>query len=341
MKKIYKKIILLATIAVFNLSNAQTNLVAGDIAITGYIGNGTVAGTDQFSFVLLNNITSGTIINFTDNAWLRTSATTGSFNTGEGIATWTAQSALSSGSEVTILLTSPNMSTTTRFQGTNLTSGTVTGTALSLSANGDQIIAYQGTVSAPTFISAIHSNVYTNGIPAEPTTTAAIWDGNYVTLNASGIPTGLTTGVNAIWIGIQGDINSEKDNTRFNCGSFDLSTVAKIKALIYNQANWTTSDNAPGFTIPTDCGYMAPFLAIDNFDFENKIRVFPNPFSNEITIYSDEKFDTIEMYSVLGKKVIAKSLKNTINTSQLAKGVYFLKLTDINGKIIVRKVIKH
>lgn len=255
MKNIYKKLLLLATLSLFNFTQAQTTLVAGDLAVVGYIGNGTVLGDDQFSFVLLKDITANTVIQFTENAWLRTSATAGSWRTGESTITWTSQSALATGTEVTIVMT-PTLTTTSRFQATNVTAGTVAGTVFALSANGDSIIAYQGTAASPTFITALHMNVY-NGQVGEPITDAAVWDGSYSTSNSCGLPTGLTTGVNAMWIGTQGNINSERDNMRLTCGTLDLSTVAKIKAIVYNQANYTTSDNLPSFTIPTDCLFLA------------------------------------------------------------------------------------
>ena len=46
-----------------NLINAQTTLVAGDLAIIGFNGD----NPDQFAFVLLVDIESGTEITFTDS----------------------------------------------------------------------------------------------------------------------------------------------------------------------------------------------------------------------------------------------------------------------------------
>lgn len=79
-----------------NQVKAQTTLVAGDIAFTGYISSH--ATTDAFSFVLLTNITSGTVINFTDNGWLSTNV----FRTGEQTVTWTSSTALTAGTEIMI-----------------------------------------------------------------------------------------------------------------------------------------------------------------------------------------------------------------------------------------------
>ena len=248
MRSLYKILFALLFIAgVQQRAAAQTTLVAGDIAITGHLGFGASATTDEFSFVLLAPVTAGTVINFTDNGWLSTNV----FRTGETTVTWTAASALPAGTEVKIVGTTPTLAGAGN-------PGTVTGTALSLSANGDQILAYQGSAATPTFITAIHMNVYDVANADPTTTTAAAWDGAANTANSSALPTGLTTGTNAIWIGTQGNVASERDNARFICAG-DLSTVASIKTLIFNQANWTTSDGDPaGFTLPTGCAYIAP-----------------------------------------------------------------------------------
>lgn len=153
----------------FSALRSQTTLVAGDLAFTGYYSAGANgAPDDQFSFVLLTNITAGTTIKFTDRAWLRTSPSTGSFSALETTTiTWTATTGLSAGQEIKI-----QELTATLASGPG-SPGTVTGTALSLSTNGEAILAYQGSDVSPTFITALHMNVYTNGIPAEPITTAA------------------------------------------------------------------------------------------------------------------------------------------------------------------------
>ena len=228
-----------------SFGKAQTTLVAGDIAFTGYQGFGANATVDEFSFVLLRAVTANTTINFTDNGWLSTNV----FRTGETTVTWTATTGLPAGTEVKIVGVTPTLAGAGN-------PGTVAGTALSLSANGDQILAYQGSAGSPTFITAIHMNVYSTTNSDPVTTTAAAWDGTANTANSSALPTGLTTGTNAIWIGTQGDINTEKDNARFICAG-DLSTVASIKGLIFDQTKWTTSDGDPsGLILPTGCSYI-------------------------------------------------------------------------------------
>lgn len=234
---------------------AQTTLAAGDIAFTGYIGNGAVAGNDAFAFVVLKALSSNTVINFTDRAWLRTNSTTGVFSTVnlEGIVTFTATSAIAAGTEVTITITGTNTATVSL---TNSSTATATGTTMpALSANGDQVLAYQGTIASPVFISAIHMNVYNMGIAAEPITNTANWEGVYETANSCGLPTGLTNGTTAIWIPGAATA-AEVDNAKFNCGG-TLTTVAGINTACNAVANWATSDGAPSFTLPTNCMFLA------------------------------------------------------------------------------------
>jgi HYR domain/Secretion system C-terminal sorting domain len=233
---------------------APTTLAAGDIAFSGY-----TSGTpgDDFSFVLLKNIGAGTVINFTDNGWLSTNV----FRTGEQTVTWTAPAGgLFAGTEITI-------SALTATKSGGGAAGTVTGTTLSLSTTGDQILAYTGTVGAPTFISAIHMNVY-NAATGDPvTTTAAAWDGTANTTNSSALPTGLTTGVNAIWIGTQGVPSSEFENSRYGtcAGPGSFGPLTGLRAALNNQANWISTNGAPpGFTLPTACNYLQLLVPVVN-----------------------------------------------------------------------------
>jgi Secretion system C-terminal sorting domain len=255
-------------------AKAQTTLVKGDLAFTGYIGNG--GGTDEFSFVLLRAITANTIIKFTENGWTRTSPTVGAFRTGEGTLQFTSIG-LPAGAEVRIVCSATPTAT---YAGLGLSAGTVAILAApegnnstpAFSVNGDQVIAYQGASTTPTLIAAIHMNSYNNGIPAEPITSTADWDGAYNTSNASGLPglTGsnfLTNGVDAIWIPANPTV--EFDNARFNCTG-PLTTVAQIRTALFNVANWTTSDAIAGFTLPTNCNYLGAFLPVQLLSFQAK-----------------------------------------------------------------------
>ena len=252
---VFRRILLFLFITLNINARAQT-LSAGDIAFTGYIFNNTGTVSDQFSFVLLAPISANTVIHFTDNGWLGSA-----FRTGETDIEWTSNAAYAAGTEITIV-----SGATTAVLNNSSSAGSlvVTGGALSLNFNGDQILCYQGSTltSSPTFITGLHSNVYSTTNSDPVTTTAAAWDGTNNSSFSSNMPTGLTGGVNAIWLGTQGVVSSETVNARFNC-SGNISTVANIKTSIYTFSNWTKDligvgiGTTPSFTLPTGCLFLA------------------------------------------------------------------------------------
>ncbi len=263
MKKLYSVPLTFLVLMLLGMSSqkatAQTTLVAGDIAFTGYLS--TASATDEFSFVILKSITAGTIINFTDNGWLSTNT----FHTGEQTITWTAQIAYPAGTEFKVSGAPAGTVITMTYAylggvfGGSVSGITPTSNMLSLGVNGDQILAYQGSAASPTFISAIHMNVYvlSNGDPI--TTNALVWDGTVNTNFSSTVPTGLTSGVNALWIGTEGVVNSERNNAKFNCIG-PLTTAAQCMTAINNQANWSgefvLTGTVPSYTLPSGCNFM-------------------------------------------------------------------------------------
>ena len=78
-------------------------------------------------------------------------------------------------------------------------------------------------------------------------------------------------------------------------------------------------------------------VGTDNLSL-NKIRLYPNPANEIITIIGLDSIDysSLNIYSISGKLI--KSLKansiNEINISNLKKGLYFIEINNINGKII-------
>ena len=131
-----------------------TVLTAGDIAVVQY-NSGT---TDSFSFVFARDVEAGTVVNFTDNGWLAT----GGFRPGEGTITYTAPTAITAGTVVTL-------------------------TGLNLDAAGDQIIAYQGTEASPTILYLVDLADGNNTVAGDATND-----------NTTALPQGLTLGVNAV-----------------------------------------------------------------------------------------------------------------------------------------------
>jgi hypothetical protein len=113
-----------------------TNLLVGDIAIVRYTSD----DPDAFSFVFLRDVEAGTTVNFTDNGWLAA----GGFRPGEGTVAYTATTAITAGTIVTL-------------------------TGLDLDDAGDQIIAYQNDPASPTILHLVDFGDGNNTVAGDAT----------------------------------------------------------------------------------------------------------------------------------------------------------------------------
>ncbi|WP_099239029.1 ExeM/NucH family extracellular endonuclease [Synechococcus sp. BDU 130192] len=169
-----------------------TILSAGDIAIIGF----NFDNPDEFAFVPLIDLGAGTEINFTDNGW----QAAGTFRSNEGTFTWTALTDVDAGTIINPVVS-----------------------GISFSASGDQIIAYQGDASSPTFIYALNSE----GNPG-------VWQSDSTNSNTSALPTGLVNGETAVAL-------DEIDNAIYT--GITTGTKAELLAAISNKSNWSGNDS--------------------------------------------------------------------------------------------------
>ena len=72
---------------------------------------------------------------------------------------------------------------------------------------------------------------------------------------------------------------------------------------------------------------------------ESVVKVWPNPTSGVLHIEADE-FNKVEIYNLLGQIVMKAEKVETMDLSDLDKGVYFLIASNKNGAKAVTKVIK-
>lgn len=367
MKPFYSSVARVLAIFLFSfgtnkLKAQPTTLVAGDIAFTGY--HGSTGSIDSFSFVLLRSINAGTLINFTDNAWLNT----GAFRTGETHLTFTSL-ALPAGREITVGLvgTTP----TFRQSGSGASAGTGIYTAgpnpMAFSATGDQVLAYQGAVATPTFISGLHMNMYSTDILECGNTDDVVWDpncadgglpcpgtcGSVGNTSFSKLPPGLVSGTNALFLATPGVNASDRDNARFTGCALDLSTATLARAAVNNRANWgqSNSTNPPGFPLPSGCTFMglAP-LPVSLVSFNGRLNSdktitlqWKVELQQNITEYVVEESADGSNFSYLGT-VASNNTDNYTYTftdpqATVGNNYYRLKTVEQSGKIAYSDVI--
>ncbi len=340
MKKMYSQIFyssLFLLLFPINHINAQTTLVAGDIAFTGYNSDNST-GLDTFSFVItrVGGISSATTISFTDNGWL---SGTSALATNEGVITWTSSNSISQGTEVKIagLVALIN----------GATSGTVANTSnaasgLSLSTTGDQVLAFQGASLSPTFISAIQMNVSTlagDGIDSD----SLNWDGSVIGTNRSARPAGLMTGRTAVWL------PTEVDNAKYSCTG-STGSLANVIIAINNSGNWLKDDVNP-YVLPSGCfnGSILPvsFLSFTASQKETRVELQWITSSEINTDYfvvekSYNKAEYTDLSKVYSKSSLSSGtqLYTFIDGEALPGTVYYrLKTTDLDGSFEYSPII--
>ena len=78
-------------------------------------------------------------------------------------------------------------------------------------------------------------------------------------------------------------------------------------------------------------------LGTETFTASN-FSIYPNPASSTISISSNEIFETVSVYNMMGAEVISTT-GNSVNVENLASGVYILKLSN-NSQSVTKRFIK-
>jgi hypothetical protein len=114
------------------------------------------------------------------------------------------------------------------------------------------------------------------------------------------------------------------------------------------------STQITGLPVPVPPTYVATYSTqsgtgiADNEALSREVTVYPNPASNKLTIQTtDLDIKDIEVYNVLGQKMLTHTFSDKSNTAsvtidnlQLAKGCYFLKINTGKGLVTKQIAIK-
>jgi surface protein len=116
-----------------------------------------------------------------------------------------------------------------------------------------------------------------------------------------------------------------------NISSWCVTNIASEPSDFSTDSSLTESNMPDWGTCPTA-----------SVDDQNKldISMYPNPASDVVYIDGNYSQLKVVVYDILGKQVMNKPIKNTMNISQLEKGIYILQLSD-GTKQNTQRIIKY
>ena len=80
-------------------------------------------------------------------------------------------------------------------------------------------------------------------------------------------------------------------------------------------------------------------LATSDFTSNNlKFNLYPNPATNLVNIDLATELKSVEIYSLLGHKVLSSD-KNQVDVSGLSKGMYMVRVEDVEGSVSTQKLV--
>ena len=137
-------------------------------------------------------------------------------------------------------------------------------------------------------------------------------------------------------------------------GSWDVSGVGSMNFMFYgafdfNQdlSSWCVGFNEPilfsDYSDLTEDNMpvwgTCPTASVDDQN-QLDISIYPNPTSDIVYIDGNYTQLKVVVYDILGKQVMKESITNSIDISQLEKGVYILQLSD-GVKLTTQRIIKN
>lgn len=134
------------------------------------------------------------------------------------------------------------------------------------------------------------------------------------------------------------------NNNPYQSRLFEIDMVNKtIGAPICTYPFWV-GGAAAYYNLTANSSTCTPPNAIpDEAGMHNSLRVFPNPFSNQLAIQlSSNVPSTFALYNALGQIILRQTFSNvtTFSTAHLAAGIYFYEISNGEGMLKTGKVVR-
>ena len=118
--------------------------------------------------------------------------------------------------------------------------------------------------------------------------------------------------------------------------SIKIFQVGVLQILLQNQL--ILVDDSPFSESNKPVWGTCPTASVDDQN-QLDISIYPNPTSDIVYIDGNYTQLKVVVYDILGKQVMKESITNSIDISQLEKGVYILQLSD-GAKLTTQRIIK-
>ena len=131
----------------------------------------------------------------------------------------------------------------------------------------------------------------------------------------------------------------DKKRLTISVKSYDFITIGNFKdTTAYFVANGHFYDDV---SVYRDSSISEDVVEIQSNEL---VSIFPNPFHENINITTKRnEFVEVIMYDVTGRKLLQQifTYSTTLNTEQLAKGIYIYLVRNKNGVIQNGKILRH
>jgi hypothetical protein len=134
----------------------------------------------------------------------------------------------------------------------------------------------------------------------------------------------------------------------FETISIDMTTVAEWTGMAKNfqigfrDTNNTNLASAGDFIIDRIVINNSPTLSTTGFSINEAVTIYPNPATTSLNFDSNETVTKVTIFNITGQNMITNSSLNngTLDVSELARGIYFARVSLANGNSGTIKFIK-
>lgn len=232
---------------------------------------------------------------------------------------------------------------TTNIVNTTFANNTDTGTRADLNSKGTlSLVKTSGTHNATISNSIFFNNTETSGATSLAVTQGHVNIANVVEVNNSIAEDNFS---NLVYLTNTSSadpmfMDASNNDFKLQAGSpaIDSGNNSKVPAgitadLLGNQRIFNTTVDMGAYE------FGSSPLSTENISFLNEISMYPNPVKSNLFIKSNEDILKIEVYNLLGKKIIEKENSSFINLSNLASSMYVVRVYNSKGGI-TKRIIK-